>query len=334
MRTYGEADADVSALKNKTVGVLGYGAQGTAHALNLRDSGIDVLVAQRPGSPNHDRALADGFQPGSLADVAARSDLVIMGLPDESAAELYEEYIAGGLRSGCALGFLHGFNITFKFIEPPDNVDVVMISPKGPGSLVRSTYRETIGVPALMAVHQDATGRARDIALAWAAGIGATRAGVFETSFRTETCADLFGEQVVLCGGMSALMLAAYEMLTTAGYEPEVAYFECIHEMKQIADLIYEHGISHMREQISNTAEYGDLTRGPRLIDTRTRETMRILLAEIESGQFAREWMEENRSGLKCFKTLFELGAGHDSEPVGSRLRQHMPWLRAATNNE
>jgi ketol-acid reductoisomerase len=202
-----------------------------------------------------------------------------------------------------------------------------MVSPKGPGSLVRSTYREGVGVPALMSVHQDATGRARNIALAWAAGIGATRAGVFETSFRTETCADLFGEQVVLCGGMSALMLAAYETLTTAGYEPEVAYFECIHEMKQIADLIYERGISRMREQISNTAEYGDLTRGPRLIDTRARETMRILLAEIESGQFAREWMEENRSGLKRFRTLFEFGAGHDSEEVGARLREHMPRL-------
>lgn len=327
IRVYGEADTDLGVLRNKTVGVLGYGAQGAAHALNLRDSGFDVLVAQRPGSRNHGRALADGFEPGQLADVAAQCDLVIMGLPDEAAADQYHEHIAGNVRPGCALGFLHGFNITFKFIEPPDGVDVIMISPKGPGSLVRSTYMEGIGVPALMAVHEDASGRARDIALAWAAGIGATRAGVFETTFRTETCADLFGEQVVLCGGMSALMLAAYETLTTAGYEPEVAYFECVHEMKQIADLIYEHGISRMREQISNTAEYGDLTRGPRLIDARTRETMRILLAEIESGQFAREWMEENRSGLKRFKTLFEVGRRHDSESTGKRLRQHMPWL-------
>ena len=332
--TGGQAEADAALLKDRTIGVMGYGSQGAAQALNLRDSGLQVLVAQRPGSPNHERAYGDGFEIGSLAGVAARSEVIIMALPDESAAELYRRQIAPQLRPGCALGFLHGFNITFGLIEPTADTDVIMVSPKGPGSLVRSTYRQGVGVPALWSVHQDASGRARDLALAWAAGIGATRAAVFETTFRAETVADLFGEQVVLCGGMSALMLAAYETLIEAGYDPHVAYFECIHEMKQIADLIYERGISRMREQISNTAEYGDLTRGPRLIDDHVRDTMRRLLAEIESGQFAREWMAEKQAGLKQLQALFDAGRAHPSEAVGARLRQHMPWLRDEASNQ
>jgi ketol-acid reductoisomerase len=330
MRVYTRADADLEPLLDRTVGIMGYGAQGSAHARNLRDSGVRVLVAQREGSPNYRRAVEDGFEPGPLAEVAAAGEVIIMALPDESAVELYRRHVAQALRPGNVLGFMHGFNITFGYIEPPEGVDVVMVSPKGPGSLVRSSFQEGIGVPALMSVHRDASGQARDTALAWAAGIGATRAAVFETTFRAETIADLFGEQVVLCGGMSALMLAAYETLTDAGYEPEVAYFECIHEMKQIADLVYRHGISRMREQISNTAEYGDLTRGPRLIDSHVRERMRELLAEIESGRFAHEWMEERQSGMKRFKALFEAGQTHQSETVGARLRDYMAWLGSA----
>ncbi len=309
------------------MGVLGYGSQGSAHALTLRDSGVKVVVGQRAGSASYERAQAEGFEIGPLAEITGRSDVVIMALPDESAADLFAEQVGPNLREGATLGFLHGFNITFGLIEPPAGVDVVMISPKGPGSLVRGTYVEGVGVPALMCVHRDATGRAKETALAWAAGIGATRAAVFETSFRAETVADLFGEQTVLCGGMSALMTTAFDTLVEAGYDPELAYFECIHEAKQIADLVYERGISAMREQISNTAEWGDLTRGPRVVGAAVREKMRALLGEIESGAFATEWVAERRGGLKRLRELFEAGRRHPSEAVGEKLREFMPWL-------
>lgn len=327
MRVYGASEASLEPLRGRSIGVLGYGSQGSAHALNLRDSGMAVRVGQRRGSARFERAQADGFEVGTLSEVASGSDVVIMALPDESAADLYREHVGPCLRDGAALGFLHGFNITFGLIEPAAGIDTIMISPKGPGSLVRSTYVEGLGVPALMCIHRDATGRGREIALSWAAGIGATRAGVFETTFQAETVADLFGEQAVLCGGMSALMIAAFDTLVEAGYDAELAYFECIHEAKQIADLVYERGISAMREQISNTAEYGDLTRGPRLVDGAVREKMRKLLGEIESGEFAREWVAEQSGGLKRLGALFEAGRGHASEAAGERLRGFMPWL-------
>ncbi len=327
MRVFEEKDAELAPLAGKTVAVLGFGAQGAAHALNLRDSGVRVVVGQRGGSPGFARAETAGFAPVAVDAAVRAGDLIVFGLPDEVAAEVYAQQVAPQLAPGKALGFIHGFNITFGQIAPPAECDVVMVSPKGPGSLVRSTYERGIGVPALLAVHRDATGVALPLALAWAKGIGATRAGVFETTFREETVCDLFGEQAVLCGGMSALMRAAYEVLVEAGYEPRVAYFECIHEMKQIADLVYERGVSAMREQISNTAEYGDLTRGPRVIDEAVRRTMQGMLREIESGAFAAEWMAERAAGLAKFRALFESGRGHSSEAVGSELRRRMPWL-------
>jgi ketol-acid reductoisomerase len=327
MPIYEDQDADLSLFNGLTVAVLGFGAQGSAHARNLRDSGVNVIIGQREQSPGFERARSAGFTPVTVGEAAERADLIIMGLPDESAAKIYREEIAADVAPGTALGFVHGFNVTFGYIDPPAECDVIMISPKGPGSLVRSTYEQGIGVPALLAIHRDASGNAKQLALAWAKGIGATRAGVFETTFRAETVGDLFGEQVVLCGGMTALMQAAFDVLVEAGFEPHIAYFECIHEMKQIADLVYERGISRMREMISNTAEYGDLTRGPRVIDEHVRQRLREILAEIESGAFAREWMNEQMTGRKQFTELFEAGWKHPSESVGEMLRAHMPWL-------
>ena len=318
---------DPAPLRGARIALIGYGNQGRAHALNLRDSGLQVTVGQRPGA-SFDHARADGFDPVPVAEAVAEADLTILALPDESAADTYGEHVATALRPGGTLGFVHGFNIRFGFIEPPPGVNVVMVAPKGPGTLLRSLYVEGKGLPALLAVERDATGGARQVALAWAAGIGAGRAAVVETTFAIETETDLFGEQAVLCGGVTALAQAGFDALVEAGYEPEFAYLECVHELKQIVDLIYERGVSAMRERISNTAEYGDLTRGPQIIDEYVRERMRQVLAEIRAGTFAAEWIKEYRSGGKNFHRLFEAGAASDLERAGENVRALMPWLQ------
>ncbi len=322
---YHEDDGDLGLLSGKRVAVIGYGNQGRAHAMNLRDSGVAVVVGQREGR-SADRARADGFDPVPV-NQAATADLLIITLPDESAAEIYSEEIAPSLRGGATIGFVHGFNIRYDFIKPPGEVDVVMIAPKGPGTLLRSVYLEGKGIPALMAVHLDATGGAKDLALAWAVGIGCTRAGVIETTFACETETDLFGEQVVLCGGVSALTKAAFQTLVDAGYAPEFAYLECVHELKQVVDLLYTRGLSGMRDAISNTAEYGDLSRGPRIVTPAVREEMKRILSEIRDGRFAREWIEEYRSGGKRFRSLHEADADTPYEQAGAAVRALMPWL-------
>lgn len=325
---YTESDANLAHLSGKKVAVIGYGNQGRAHALNLRDSGCDMVIGQREGG-SADQARADGFEPVSVRE-AAGADVLIVTLPDESAGEIYAAEIAPALRPGATLGFVHGFNIRFGFIEPPEGVDVVMIAPKGPGSLVRSIYLEGKGIPALVAIHQDATGHALETALAWAAGIGCTRAGVIETTFACETETDLFGEQVVLCGGVSALTKAAFETLVDAGYDPVFAYLECVHELKQVVDLLYARGLSAMRDAISNTAEYGDVSRGTRLVTSAVREEMRRILAEIQDGRFANEWIEEYRSGGKRFRALHDADMGTAYEQAGKQVRALMPWLAGA----
>jgi len=290
---YYENDADPKLLLSRTVAVLGYGSQGRAHALNLRDSGHRVVVAQRPGGANHARAIEDGFDPLSLAEAARQADLLIFTLPDETMGEIYRKQIAPALRGGQALGFVHGFGIRFGGIVPPDGVDVIMVAPKGPGTLVRDAFCRGGGLTCMIAVEQDATGGARSLALAWGAGIGGGKGGMIETTFAAECEADLFGEQTVLCGGVIELMKAAYEILVEAGYPEDVAYFECVHEVKQVVDLQYAGGLAEMRRRISNTASYGGLTRGPRLITAQTREEMRAMLSEIQSGCFAKEWLAE-----------------------------------------
>ena len=330
MHLYNPADADLTVLSDRAVAIIGYGNQGHAHALNLRDSGVDVIVAQRRDSPNYDRAVADGFAPTSVREAAGAADLLILTLPDEKTAEIYANEIAPVLRPGRALGFVHGFNIRFGYIAPPVDVDCVMVAPKGPGALLRSLYLQDRGLPALLAVERDATGQALKIALAWAKGIGSTRAAVGRTTFATETEADLFGEQVVLCGGVTALMKAAYETLTEAGLEPEVAYLECVHELKQVVDLVYRHGVSGMRRRVSNTAEYGDLTRGPRLVNETVRTEMRRILDEIRNGAFAEEWMAEQRAGMKNLQRLEREDAEGDMEQAGRAVRRMMPWLEDA----
>ncbi len=328
MRVYYDADADLELIKGRRVAVVGYGSQGYGHANNLRDSGVaEVVVALRPGSRSRARAEEAGFRVLTPAEAAAWADVVMVLVPDELQADLYREELAPHLRENAALMFAHGFNIHYRLIEPRPDLDVTMVAPKGPGHLVRSEYLRGAGVPCLLAVHQDATGGAHDLALSYAAAIGGGRAGIIETTFRDEVETDLFGEQVVLCGGLTALIKAGYETLVEAGYPPEMAYFECVHEVKLIVDLIYEGGLANMRYSISNTAEYGDYTRGPRVIDERARAEMRRILKEIQDGSFAREWVLENRAGQTRFKTLRRLEAEHPIEAVGEKLRAMMPWL-------
>ncbi|MGZ8763506.1 MAG: ketol-acid reductoisomerase [Acidimicrobiia bacterium] len=328
-RMYYDADTDPSALEGKTVAVIGYGSQGHAHALNLKDSGIDVIVGLREGSASKAKAEAAGLRVLPTAEAVREADIVMILLPDTEQKKVYEADIAPNLKPGDSIAFAHGFNIHFKQITPPDGVDVWMIAPKGPGHLVRRTYEEGGGVPALVAVDVDATGKAKEVALAYAKGIGATRAGVLETTFREETETDLFGEQVVLCGGLVELIKASFDTLVDAGYQPESAYFECLHEVKLIVDLVYEGGIENMHYSISDTAEYGDMTRGPRIITNDTRAEMRKILDEIQSGKFAEEWIAENENGRPNFTRLREESMSHPIERVGKQLRGMMPWIGA-----
>jgi ketol-acid reductoisomerase len=324
---YYDNDADLNVLKGKTVAIVGYGSQGHAHAQNLRESGVKVIVAQRPGGKNYQLALEHGFEPVSAADATKAADLIVITVPDELAPDLYREQIAPNLKEGKTLGFTHGFNIHFGQITPPAKNDVIMVAPKGPGHLVRSEFTKGGGVPCLMAVHKDASGKARDTALAWARGIGGTRGGTIETSFRNETETDLFGEQVVLCGGVTALVKAGFETLVEAGYPEELAYFECMHELKLIVDLFYQGGINYMRYSISNTAEFGDLTRGPRIVTEETKKEMKKILAEITGGQFAKEWILENKAGRPVFNALYQKDYNHPIEVVGRKLRRMMKWI-------
>ena len=324
-----EKDADPGLIAGRKVAVIGYGSQGHAHALNLRDSGIDVRVGLRSGSGSWAKAEAAGLVVKTVAEAAAESDLIMILLPDTEQGAVYAADIEPNLSSGDALFFAHGFNIRFGLITPPAGVDAAMVAPKGPGHLVRRTYTEGGGVPSLIAVAQDASGKARDLALSYAHAIGATRAGVLDTTFDEETETDLFGEQVVLCGGLTALVMAGYETLVEAGYQPESAYFECLHELKLIVDLMYENGIAGMRFSISDTAEYGDVTRGPRIISDAVKAEMRTILGEIKSGKFAEEWIAENRSGREKFNALREAGRTHPIETVGAELRAMMPFISA-----
>jgi len=328
MQVFYDNDADLGLIRNKKVAVIGYGSQGHAHANNLRDSGVDVVVGLRDGSSSVAKAEQAGLQTASVAEASQVADVIMILAPDELQSEIYEKEIGPNLKSGVAIAFAHGFNIHFGFIVAEPELDVMMIAPKGPGHLVRSTYTEGGGVPCLIAVHQDATEKARSVALSYASAIGGGRAGVIETSFREETESDLFGEQTVLCGGITALIQAGFETLVEAGYAPEMAYFECLHETKLIVDLIYEGGITNMRYSISNTAEYGDLTRGSRLITDQTRAEMKKILQEIQSGEFAREWMDENRSGGGNFHRMRATARQHPVEEVGEKLRSMMPWIQ------
>src|SRR6188472_303814 len=326
---YYSDDADPSLLQGKTVAIIGYGSQGHGHALNLKDSGVDVIVGLREGSSSIAKAEAQGLTVLSIADAAKAADVVMILAPDTEQKSIYDEHIAPNLEPGNALAFAHGFNVRFGRIVAPEGVDVIMIAPKGPGHLVRRTYTEGGGVPALIAVEQDATGQAKAVALSYADAIGGTRAGVIETTFPEETETDLFGEQVVLCGGLTALVQAGFETLTNAGYAPEMAYFECLHEVKLIVDLMYEEGIAGMRYSISDTAEFGDLTRGPRIVNASTKDEMRRILDEIQSGKFAEEWINESESGRPNYKRLQEEGKNHPIEVVGAQLRAMMPWISA-----
>jgi ketol-acid reductoisomerase len=321
-----DKDADLDVLRGKRLAVIGYGSQGHAHALNLRDSGMNVCIGVRRGR-SWDAASKDGFEVLEVAEAAKVADVIMMLVNDEFQAALYAESIAGSMSAGKALAFGHGFNIHYGQIVPPADVDVFMVAPKGPGHLVRRIFTEGKGVPALIAVHQDATGHAREVALAWAKGIGGTRAGVLTTTFREETETDLFGEQAVLCGGATSLVKAGFETLVNAGYQPEIAYFECLHELKLIVDLMYEAGIAGMRYSISDTAQYGDMTRGPRLIDASVRQRMQQILDEVQTGAFAKEWILENRAGRPVFRALAKRDEEHLIEQVGKRLRGMMSWV-------
>lgn len=327
-RMYYDPDANLDLLAGKTVAIIGYGSQGHAHALNLKDSGVNVVVGLYPGSKSASKAEAEGLKVHTVAEAAKAADLIMILLPDEVQRSVYAEEIAPNLVEGNTLAFAHGFNIHFAQIVPPSNVDVVMIAPKGPGHLVRRTYEQGEGVPCLFAVYQDASGQARDKAMAYAKGVGGTRAGILETTFREETETDLFGEQAVLCGGLSALIKAGFETLVNAGYQPELAYFECLHEVKLIVDLVVEGGLAKMRDSISNTAEYGDYTRGPRVVTDETRAEMKKILSEIQSGTFAREFVLENQSGKAGFTAMRRQEAEHSIEEVGKDLRAMFSWLK------
>jgi ketol-acid reductoisomerase len=322
--------ADLNLLDGKTVAIIGYGSQGHAHALNLKDSGVDVIVGLRPDSASVAHAREQGLEVLPVVEAASRGDVVMMLVPDELHRQVWEGEVRDGIAEGNLLLFSHGFSIHYGEVTPPAGVDVAMIAPKGPGHLVRRQFTEGSGVPGLVAVEQDATGKAHALALAYAKGIGCTRGGVIETTFKDETETDLFGEQAVLCGGASELVQAGFETLVAAGYDPEMAYFECLHELKLIADLMYEKGLAGMRYSISNTAEYGDYTRGKRVITGETREAMRKILAEIQSGDFAREWIAENRAGQESFKRMRAEQQGTQIEKVGDELRSHMDWIKPA----
>jgi ketol-acid reductoisomerase len=327
MKVYYDRDADLNALRGKKIGVIGFGSQGHAHALNLRDSGFDVRVGLSPNSPSRDKAIKQGLPVFDTAEAARQADVIMMLVPDEMASEIYTKEIAPHLTKGKYLAFGHGFNIHFKFVQPPKDVNVFMIAPKGPGHLVRSEYTKGRGVPCLLAVEQDPSGDTAKVGLAWGSAIGGGRAAIIETTYKEETETDLFGEQSVLCGGLTELIRAGFETLVEAGYAPEMAYFECVHEVKLIVDLIYEGGISNMRYSISNTAEYGDMTRGKKVISEDARKAMKQILGDIQSGKFANEWINEYRAGLPHFRELRKEGEHHPVEEVGKKLRSFMPWL-------
>ena len=328
-KMYYEKDVDPSIIRGRKVAIIGYGSQGHAHALNLKESGVQVVVGLREGSKSAAKAEAAGLTVKSIADAAKWADVIMMTMPDTEQKATYNDHIKRYMKADKALAFAHGFNIRFKRIRPPKGVDIIMIAPKGPGHLVRRTYTEGGGVPCLIAVEQDATGGAKALALSYAEAIGGARSGIIETTFTEETETDLFGEQAVLCGGVAALVQAGFETLTEAGYQPEMAYFECLHEVKLIVDLMYEEGITGMRYSISDTAEYGDVTRGPRVITPATKKAMQKILKEIQSGKFAREWVKESEEGRANFNALREAGAKHPIEAVGKQLRSMMPWLSA-----
>ncbi len=328
VKIYYDQDADLNLLKGKTIAIIGYGIQGRGQALCLRDSGCSVVVSEVEGTPNYEQARKDGFSPISAGQAAKSADIIQILTQDHVQAKVYQEAIKPNLSKGKALCFSHGFNIHFKQIKPPKTVDVFMVAPKGPGALVRRMYEEGKGVPSLVAVFQDATGNALKIGLAYAKAIGATKAGVIETTFKEETETDLFGEQAVLCGGVTELIKAGFDTLVEAGYQPEIAYFEVLHELKLITDLIQETGISGMRRRVSNTATYGDLTRGKRIITEKTRKEMKKILKEIQKGRFAKEWIKENEAGRSNFNSLLKAGDEHQIEKVGEQLRQMMPWMR------
>jgi len=328
MKIYYDKDADLKELKGKKIAIIGYGSQGHAQAQNLRDSGLEVVVSQRKGSDNYDLALRHGFKPVSANEAAKVADLIQILTQDHIQAKLYEVDVKPHLRKGKTLLFSHGFNIHYGQILPPKEIDVVMIAPKGPGHLVRREFEKGAGVPSLLAIYQDYTTKAKKIALAYAKGLGATRAGVIETTFMEETETDLFGEQSVLCGGVAELIKAGFDTLTEAGYQPEIAYFECLHELKLIVDLMYEGGLSYMRYSVSDTAEYGDLTRGKRIITQETRQEMKRILQEIQNGQFAKEWILENQVGRPVFTALRKREADHPIESIGKKLRSMMGWLK------
>ncbi len=328
MRVYYDRDADVNLIKKKKVAIVGYGSQGHAHALNLKDSGVkDVVVALRKGSPSADKAKKEKLKVMTPAEAAKWADIVMVLVPDELQADLYKDELLPNMKKGSALAFAHGFNVHFQLVQPRKDMDVFMIAPKGPGHTVRGEYLKGGGVPCLIAVEQDASGNAHDIGLSYASAIGGGRSGIIETTFREECETDLFGEQSVLCGGLTSLIKAGFETLVEAGYAPEMAYFECLHEVKLIVDLIYEGGIANMRYSISNTAEYGDYTSGPRLIDASVKARMKEVLADIQSGRFARDWVLENRAGQASFKAMRRREAEHQIEEVGAKLRGMMPWI-------
>jgi ketol-acid reductoisomerase len=329
MKVYYDKDADISIIKGKKVAIIGYGSQGHAHALNLKESGVSVTVALREGSASAVKAKNSGLSVKNIPDAVKDADIVMILAPDEQHKKLYTESIEPNLKKGATLAVAHGFSVHFGFVQPRVDLDVIMIAPKGPGHLVRSTFMQGGGVPCLIAIHKDVSGKARDTALSYASAIGGGRAGIIETTFKDECETDLFGEQAVLCGGASHLVQAGFETLVEAGYPPEMAYFECLHELKLIVDLMYEGGIANMRYSISNTAEYGDYTRGPRIVNEQTKAEMKKILKEIQSGQFAKEWMAENETGGKRFPEMRAQAAKHPIEEVGAKLRDMMPWIKA-----